>query len=106
MNLFHWGNQIQCLYPVQPWYNFLDPCDPVADWLDPPISWRVGDEIAASDEKLFSRIDLNNETPYWVKIEDLRVDNIEKSRGGGLRAHNYWDNEDQVVARLAQWCVE
>ena len=106
VNLFHWGNQIQSLYPVKPWYNFLDRCDPVADPLNPPISWRVGDQIVASEEKLLSRIDLNSEAPCWIEVQDLPVDNIEKSRGGGLQAHNYWDNEDQVVSQLARWCVE
>jgi hypothetical protein len=28
------------------------------------------------------------------------VDNVENSRGGGLQAHNYWDNEDQFVMQF------
>ncbi len=101
VDLFHWGNQIQCLYPVEPWYNFLDPRDPVADRLDPPISWRVGNKIVPSVEKLFSRIDLNSEKPCWIKVDDREVDNVVKSAGGGLQAHNYWDNEEQFVTQLA-----
>jgi len=101
VDLFHWGNQTQCLYAVEPWYNFWDRRDPVADPLDPPISWRVGDRIVPSVEKLFSRLDLNNEEPCWIKVDDREVDNVVKSTGGGLQAHNYWDNEEQFVTQLA-----
>ena len=100
VDLFHWGNQVQCRYPVEPWYNFWDLRDPVADPLNPPLSWRVGDKIVPSDMKLFSRIDLNSETPSWIEVDDREVDNVENSRGGGLQAHNYWDNEDQFVMQF------
>jgi len=100
IDLFHWGNQIQCRYPVEPWYNFWDPRDPVADPLGPPNSWRVGDKIVPSDVKLFSRIDLNSETLSWINVKDLPVDNIKNSHGGGLQAHNYWDNEEQFVKQF------
>lgn len=106
VDLFHWGTEIQTLYPFAPWYNFWDQRDPVADPLDPPLSWRVGDKIVTSDKKLFSRIDLNSEKSCWIKVDDRQVDNVKKSCGGGLQAHNYWDNEDQVVPRLAEWCVD
>jgi hypothetical protein len=101
VDLFHWGRQIQTHYPFEPWYNFWDRRDPVADPLDPPISWRLGDKIVPSVENLFSRIDLNSEKPFWIKVDDREVDNVEKSLGGGLQAHNYWDNEEQFVAQLA-----
>ena len=101
VDLFHWGSQVQCPYPVEPWYNFWDPCDPVADPLDPPISWHVGDVIRPSKENLFSRIDLNSETPRRIQVIDIPVDNVNNSCGGGLQAHNYWDNEEQFVERLA-----
>jgi len=105
VDLFYWGSQIQTHYSFAPWYNFWDRRDPVADPLDPPLPWHLGDQIAPSEEKLFSRIDPNSEKPSWIKVEDCEVDNVEKSCGGGLQSHNYWDNEEQVVARLAEWCV-
>jgi hypothetical protein len=101
VDLFQWGNQIEYLYPIDPWYNFWDPRDPVADPLDPPISWHVGDRILPSQEKLFSRIDLDSEMPCWIPVEDLPVDNVNNSFGGGLRAHNYWDNEVEFAKPLA-----
>jgi hypothetical protein len=106
VDLFHWGSQIQSLYPFEPWYNFWDQRDPVADPLDPPNSWHIGDKIIPSDKKLFSRIGFDGGESHWIKVNDLEVNNVEKSQGGGLQAHNYWDNEEQVVSRLAQWCRE
>jgi hypothetical protein len=101
VDLFQWGNQVQCPSPLEPWYNFWDPCDPVADPLNPPISWHVGDAIRPSQEKLFSRIDLTSETPYWISVSDLRIDNVQNSYGGGMQAHNYWDNKKEFVPKLA-----
>src|SRR5260370_17720581 len=45
IDLFHWGQQIECLDPIKPWYNFWDEYDPVADPLEPPITWRRGDNL-------------------------------------------------------------
>jgi hypothetical protein len=100
VDCFQWGNQIQTRFPVEPWYNFWDRRDPVADPLAPPLSWHLGDQIVPSDEQLFSRIDLNTETPYWIKVDDREVDNSKNSRGGGLQVHNYWDNEVEFVKQL------
>lgn len=102
VDLFHWGNQIQSLASFEPWYNFWDRYDPVADPLEPPLSWRVGKPFCPSPEKLFSRIDLRNEQQYWVQVQDREVDNLAKSRAGGLQAHNYWDNEEEFVKALAK----
>jgi hypothetical protein len=32
---------------------------------------------------------------------DKPVDNVANSSGGGLRAHNYWDNREEFVPALA-----
>ena len=102
-DLFHWGHEIQSLYPFEPWYNFWDRCDPVADPLNPPKSWEIGDKIVASDETLFECINLGDEEIFWIKVNDIPVDNVKNSRGGGLQAHNYWDNEEDFVKQLAEW---
>jgi hypothetical protein len=101
-DLFHWGQEIQSRYQFESWYNFWDRKDPVADPLNPPKSWRIGDPILASDETLFEYIDLDDKDPFWIKVTDIPVDNVKNSRGGGLQAHNYWDNEEDFVKRLAQ----
>jgi len=102
VDLFDWGNQIQCPYQVKPWYNFWDPCDPVADQLDPPKNWHLGNALKPANAKLFSRIDLNSETPFFIDVCDQQVDNVKNSPGGGLIAHNYWDNGKDFVPRLAR----
>ncbi len=102
VDLFNWGTEVQCLYPFQPWYNFWDPFDPVADRLDQPASWHLGDDVVSSDKKLFSRIELNYEQASYLKVYDIQVSNIENSDGGGLQAHNYWDNVPQFVQALAR----
>ena len=101
VDLFQWGSQVQCPSPVEPWYNFWDACDPVADPLNPPVAWHVGDAICPAQEKLFSRIDLSSETPSCIPVNDIRVDNVQHSSGGGIQAHNYWDNESEFVPKLA-----
>jgi hypothetical protein len=100
-DLFHWGYKIQSLYLFESWYNFWDQCDPVADPLNPPIFWEIGDKIVASDQTLFQYIDLGDNDPFWIKVTDILVDNVKNSRGGGLQAHNYWDNEEDFVKQLA-----
>ncbi|HAE82198.1 MAG TPA: hypothetical protein DCK85_02315 [Ktedonobacter sp.] len=103
VSLFSWGNQVQCLYTLEPWINFWDQCDPVADRLEPPCSWRVGDEVpVASMERLFSRIEPNSEELRHIRVKDHPIDNVKYSCGGGLRAHNYWDNEIQFIPELVK----
>ena len=102
VDLFRWGQQIESLNPIKPWYNFWDERDPVADPLEPPLSWRRGDRLVSPyDEKLFSLIDPDSGTSSNIEVTDIKVDNVLKSTGGGLQAHNYWDNEEQFVKQLA-----
>ena len=35
-------------------------------------------------------------------ISDVKVDNLVHSEPGSLRAHDYWDNDQEFVAPLAQ----
>ncbi len=104
VDLFQWGQQIESFNPIKPWYNFWDECDPVADPLEPPLTWRRGDELVSPyDPKLFSLIDPDSGTSTNIEVTDIKVDNVHKSRGGGLQAHNYWDNEVQFVKQLADF---
>jgi hypothetical protein len=41
-----------------------------------------------------------NQVP--VTITDKEVNNLQNSSGGGLQAHNYWDNKDQFITPLAE----
>lgn len=102
IDLFRWGQQIELPSPIKPWYNFWDRCDPVGDPLEPPISWHWGDKLESPyDPKLFSLIDPNSGVRSNVEITDIQIDNIRNSAGGGLQAHNYWDNEKEFVTQLS-----
>lgn len=87
------------------WVNFYDQRDPVADRLAPPGAWRVGDpdpkpgaptlfRIAAADHPF----DHDSDCP----VEDREVDNVTHSQHSGLRAHNYWDNQQEVIPALTK----
>lgn len=102
VDLYYWGQQIEILNPIKPWYNFWDECDPVADPLEPPITWRRGDALVSPyDPKLFSLIDPNSGSSSNIEVADIKVDNVRNSIGGGLQAHNYWDNKEEFVRQLA-----
>jgi len=92
VDLFAWGEQVGQLAavfdgrPQAPgWTNFCDPHDPVADPLDGLLLAR---DPAGGPSR-------------HVAIADVPVDNVHESAGGGLQAHDYWDNQEHVVAPLA-----
>ena len=39
-------------------------------------------------------------------IEDHKINNVANSVGGGLQAHNYWDNEKEFAQPLAELLKE
>lgn len=102
IDLFRWGQQIELLSPIKLWYNFWDKCDPVGDPLEPPNTWHWGDTLESPyDPKLFSLIDPNSGASSNVEIKDIPVDNVHNSTGGGLQAHNYWDNKVDFVKEMS-----
>jgi hypothetical protein len=101
-DLFSWGNNAGGLQNT-PWLNFWDPKDPVADPLSPPASWRYGhapDGPPPGDLGLFYALD-DDSKQVAVDITDLEVNNLKNSSGGGLQAHNYWDNKEEFISKLA-----
>lgn len=103
VDMFSWGSDSGGLQSVK-WLNFWDEKDPVADPLDPPKSWRYEDTADGpppGEPGLFYALDASgNQIP--VTIADIKVDNLANSSGGGLQAHNYWDNKKQFIAELAR----
>jgi hypothetical protein len=85
------------------WTNFWDDRDPVADPLN-PLRWDPGGRRASTkdDQRLYRWIDPITGTDAWIDVADEQVDNVAHSPDGGLKAHNYWDNESDFIAPLAQ----
>jgi hypothetical protein len=112
-DLFSWGNNAGGLFcggndsgGLQPtrWLNFWDEKDPVADPLGPPDTWHYGSAPASpppGELGLFYALD-DDAKQIPVPVADIEVNNLEKSSGGGLQAHNYWDNKEQFITQLAE----
>ena len=102
-SLFHWGNEVGSIQKIPQWMNFWDPKDPVGDPLGLPASWHPGmDATVASDQPgLYEAIDVISGKKSEVLIKDSQINNVVNSVGGGLQAHNYWDNEKEFVQPLA-----
>jgi hypothetical protein len=101
-DLFYWGTDAACISSI-PWTNFWDETDPVADPLEPPRTWRRGDPIPPSTgtSQLYESTDPDTGDPLPVSLSDVLVSNADHGAGGGLAAHNYWDNNPQFVVPLA-----
>lgn len=110
VDLFAWGDRVgqirdlvgRAAEPKWQWLNFYDPRDPVADPLR-GADWRPGDPPPAPDAATLFRVDTPDKPLSETTdcpVTDLRVDNVANS-GGGLAAHNYWDNAQQVIPELA-----
>ncbi|MCC6177703.1 MAG: hypothetical protein IT305_20570 [Chloroflexi bacterium] len=101
LDLFYWGNDVGSIGRVDDWTNFWDPKDPVADPLGPK-RWKPGDdEVRANGATLFQSFDPDTATGLPYQVEDREVHNLTHSCGGGVRAHNYWGNDRQVVGPIA-----
>jgi len=102
-DLFSWGRDAGSAASVGRWLNFWDEKDPVADPLDQPASWHCGNAVVERGGEglgLFWRVCADG-TQASVDITDHKVDNLTNSSGGGLQAHNYWDNTAEFIPRLA-----
>ncbi|HJY57110.1 MAG TPA: hypothetical protein VJ418_12055, partial [Streptosporangiaceae bacterium] len=102
-DLFSWGNNSGGLQSTT-WLNFWDEKDPVADPLSPPDAWHYGsppDSPPPGELGLFYALDGDGKQ-VPVTVTDIEVNNLKNSSGGGLQAHNYWDNKEQFITPLAE----
>jgi hypothetical protein len=100
VSLLSWGSDCGQIAGVPRWLNFWDDADPVADPLDPGMTWKRGDPFPdAAAGHLFADVQSVPSSPK--AIEEYRIDNLHHSDGGGLQAHNYWDNQNEFVKPLA-----
>ncbi len=105
--LFSWGYEAANIHEVRgPWLNFWDPRDPVADPLAPPLDWKRGQPLPRDGPGLYRWTDPDTGRSELVPVRDRQVDNLKHSAPGGLRAHNYWDNDTEFVAPLAVLLLE
>jgi len=103
LDLLAWGDEVGILNGIQ-WINVWDPADPVADPLQPGPRWKAGMQVPDPPvvPTLFRYRNPNGGPPADVgNMQDRLVNNLVNSEGGGLQAHNYWDNTAQVVKPLA-----
>ncbi|HUZ77946.1 MAG TPA: hypothetical protein VMV93_10240 [Chloroflexota bacterium] len=104
VDLFSWGTEAGAVFGL-PWLNLWDERDPVADPLD-PANWQPGQAVTQppdpqpGDTLFRSPADEQNAT-FPVRVDDRQVANTQHSPSGALRAHNYWDNEAQVIPQIA-----
>jgi hypothetical protein len=97
VEFFGWSNTLRNF--AGEWTNFYDPHDPAADPFEPSRRWRLGMPVERrpGEPELFQRANRTS-----LEILDIPVDNVDRSSGGGLRAHNYWDNEEDFVIPVAR----
>jgi len=100
IDFFTWGQHLATIPRIGRWINFYDEQDPVGDPLAPAACWQRG--TPPTDlTGLFKALDPNTGVISSLEIKDRVVDNVTNSTGGGLQAHNYWDNEIDFVRPLA-----
>ena len=108
VDLFAWGELVGQMAALDQeafsWTNFWDPHDPVADPLNPPAAWRPGTPLTdpREDDGLLLARDPGGGPARHVPVADTAVDNITNSSGGGLQAHDYWNNQTDVAPMLAE----
>lgn len=100
--LFHWGPDAGELRNIPCWFNYWDWEDPVADPLTPSLRWRRGRRLPPHAGESGPYLLTNSATGKPIGITDVRVDNVKNGGGGGLPAHDYWDNDQEFVGPLAR----
>jgi hypothetical protein len=100
--LLAWGRETGCISAIPRWTNMWDGLDPVADPLSPAPPWRRGDsDPATAAPGLFRDLDMETGVATPHPLTDVRVDNVHHVPASGLPAHDYWDNVEDVVPRMA-----
>lgn len=106
VDFFAWGEYLTLESKMAPWLdqwlNFYDERDIVADRLGPCAGWKRGTE---STEKqligIYQATDPSGEI-IPILIKDKLVNNRANSPGGGIPAHNYWDNTEEFIPQVAE----
>ncbi|MBV8528138.1 MAG: hypothetical protein JOZ75_07465 [Candidatus Dormibacteraeota bacterium] len=102
VDFMDWGTDARSFGLVRAgsWTNFYDEADPVADPMQPDATWKRTDSDPGGPG-LFVHYNPQTGERANVAVSDVKVDNVGAGVGGGLPAHNYWDNVHEFVAPLA-----
>jgi hypothetical protein len=100
--LFTWGFEVGNVRLVNAWENHFDPHDPVADPLAHPVGWTEADGEPTKPFDHFVSFPAAATASTDFDPKDYQVDNLANSFGGGLQAHNYWDNKAEFIPALVK----
>ncbi len=106
VDLFTWGEYLALEHMMAPWlaqwWNFYDERDIVADRLLPSAGWKRGTEPTEKQLMgIYQTADPGGEI-IQILINDIPVNNVKNSPGGGIPAHNYWDNTEEFIPQFAE----
>lgn len=106
VDLFAWGEYIALESKMAPWldqwWNFYDQRDIVADLLRPYAGWKRGTESAKEQLiGIYQATDPGGKI-IPILINDILVNNVKNSSGGGIPAHNYWNNTKEFIPQVAE----
>ncbi len=106
VDLFTWGEYLALEPEMAPWlgqwWNFYDERDIVADRLLPYAGWKRGTEPTKEQLMgIYQAADPSGNTSH-ILINDKGVNNVKNSPGGGIPAHNYWDNREEFIPQVAE----
>jgi hypothetical protein len=100
--LLDWGDDVGRVHDIPIWRNFWDRHDPVADPLEPGSGWRPGARPHHTSPGLYRWVNPDSGESVPAGVIDVELDNLRHSAGGGLQAHNYWDNRRAFTPELAR----
>lgn len=115
VDLFAWGKYITTRPQISCWWNFWDPADIVADPLRPDPDWHRPSTVQLKEiVKYLNGHQFPGNGIYQIlqpdgtvapsPILDIPVDNLahlQLFEQGGLPAHNYWDNREEFIPKVA-----
>ncbi len=106
VNLFAWGEYLTLEHTMAPWleqwWNFYDERDIVADQLLPWAGWKRGMEPTKEQlNGIYQVTDPGGKT-IQIGINDIKVNNVKNSPDTGIPAHNYWDNTEEFIPKVAE----
>jgi hypothetical protein len=106
VDLFTWGEYLALEPEMAPWldqwWNFYDERDIVADQLHPCAGWKRGTQPTEKQLMGIYQVTDPGGEIIPILIKDKLVNNRANNVGGGIPAHNYWDNTKEFIPQVAE----